>query len=33
MVEEFSVDASKAADVLGWEPVESVEDSVRQLFE
>lgn len=32
MVEEFSVDFSKAREVLGWEPVESVENSVRQLF-
>jgi len=33
MVEEFSVDASKADEILGWKPVESIEDSVRRLFE
>lgn len=30
MVTEFSVDISKAQEVLGWEPVESVEECVRQ---
>jgi len=31
MVEEFGVDISKAQEVLGWEPTETVEASVRQL--
>jgi len=31
MVEEFGVDISTANTALGWEPVESVRDSVRQL--
>ena len=33
MVEEFSVDITKAQSILGWEPTESVEESVRQLLE
>jgi UDP-glucose 4-epimerase len=33
MVEEFSVDISKARDVLGWSPIKSVEESIRELLE
>ena len=33
MVEEFSVDISKAQEVLGWEPAETVGDSVRWLLQ
>ena len=32
MVEEFSVDISKAREVLGWEPIKSIEESVQQLL-
>ncbi len=32
MVEEFSVDISDANTVLGWEPTESIRDSVRRLM-
>ncbi|GAB3417109.1 NAD-dependent epimerase/dehydratase family protein [Haloparvum alkalitolerans] len=33
MVEEFGVDVSAARETLGWEPEESVADSVRRLLE
>ena len=32
MVEEFSVDISTARKVLGWDPVESVDESIRRLL-
>ena len=32
MVEEFSVDISTAREVLGWDPVESVDESIRRLL-
>jgi len=33
MVEEFGVDISEARQTLGWEPAESVEESVHRLFQ
>jgi UDP-glucose 4-epimerase len=33
MVEEFSVDISKAKEIIGWEPAETVADSVRWLLQ
>jgi UDP-glucose 4-epimerase len=33
MVEEFSVDISKAKETIGWEPTETVADSVRWLLQ
>lgn len=33
LVEEFSVDTSRATDQLGWEPKQRVEDSVRKLIQ
>lgn len=33
MVEEFSVDISKAKEIIGWEPTETVADSVRWLLQ
>lgn len=32
LVEEFTVDISKADEILDWEPTESLEESVRQLL-
>jgi UDP-glucose 4-epimerase len=32
LVEDFSVDTSKAESVLGWEPKHTVEDSIRRLL-
>jgi UDP-glucose 4-epimerase len=32
MVKEFSVDISTAREVLGWDPLESVDESIRRLL-